>query len=72
MANSEYDQVYEDTPFTVKIKEGEHCLKLACCDCGLIHRFFIDIVAGDEIMIRVERDNRATGQLRRWHEQLKK
>lgn len=45
--------------------------KMACCDCGLVHRLVFRIVPNDhgpgkKIQFRVERDNRATGQMRRW------
>ena len=38
--------------------------KLACCDCGLVHRAVI-VVENGEVGIAVERDARATGQRRR-------
>ena len=38
--------------------------KVACCDCGLVHK--IDIrVRGSKIQYRATRDKRATGQFRR-------
>jgi hypothetical protein len=44
------------------IKKG---YKMMCCDCGLVHlidfRFY-----HRRIQFRVDRDNRATGQARRW------
>lgn len=44
--------------------------KLACCDCGLVHRLDFRIVQyaknQRKIQFRVFRDNRATGQMRRW------
>lgn len=39
--------------------------KMACCDCGLVHRLDFRI-RRRKIQFRVERDNRATGQMRRW------
>ena len=41
--------------------------KLACCDCGLVHRMDFRIVGNKrkKIQFRVFRDNRATGQMRR-------
>ncbi len=38
--------------------------RLACCDCGLVHRMHFKVV-GKKIFVRVFRDNRATAQLRR-------
>ena len=37
--------------------------RTCCCDCGLVHRFFIRVKAG-KVQMRVERDNRATAQIR--------
>lgn len=43
--------------------------KLACCDCGLVHKLDFKIVKRDEkhryILFRAYRDNRSTGQMRR-------
>jgi len=42
--------------------------KIACCDCGLVHKVNFKHVKwgrGRKIMIQVFRDNRATGQMRR-------
>jgi len=58
---SQYDQVYEHQ----WVDAGEK-LYLACCDCGLVHEFRFRNVMG-HIQFRCRRDNRATGQLRRWH-----
>jgi len=38
---------------------------IACCDCHLVHRFRY-VVVGDKLRIRAWRENRRTGQLRRW------
>ena len=38
---------------------------MMCCDCGLVHRVQFRIHRG-QIQYRIERDNRATGQARRW------
>lgn len=38
--------------------------KLACCDCGLVHRVVL-ISKGPWVGIATERDNRATAQRRR-------
>jgi hypothetical protein len=40
-------------------------LLMACCDCGLVHRLRFT-VAGGRLTIRAWRDNRRTGQVRRW------
>lgn len=42
--------------------------KLACCDCGLVHRMDFQLLKQSKrskILFRVFRDQRATGQVRR-------
>ena len=39
--------------------------KFCCCDCGLVHHIRF-IVSGHRLRFRVWRDNRATGQIRRY------
>ena len=44
---------------------------LACCDCGLVHKITFRLVSnnltpGTKIEFKAERDERATGQMRRW------
>lgn len=39
--------------------------RLACCDCGLVHTMDVRIHRG-RVQFRVFRNNRATGQMRRW------
>lgn len=46
-------------------------LKMACCDCGLVHRMRF-IVSGKRIRIRAWRDNRSTAALRRYNKFKKK
>jgi hypothetical protein len=43
------------------IKKG---YKMACCDCGLVHKFNFRIYKG-RVQMQAFRDNRATGQIRR-------
>lgn len=40
-------------------------LLMACCDCGLVHRLRFRVKRGT-LEIRAWRDNRRTGQVRRW------
>lgn len=47
--------------------------KLACCDCGLVHKVDFEHVPwarGRKILFRVFRDNRATALIRR-HRRIK-
>lgn len=39
--------------------------KLSCCDCGLVHEFQFRS-RSKQIEYRVRRDNRSTGQMRRY------
>ncbi len=46
------------------IQPIRHGYRMACCDCGLVH--IIDFrVRKRHVQLRVFRDNRATGQIRR-------
>ncbi len=42
----------------------EEGYRVACCDCGLVHKIDFAIEEG-QIKFRAFRDNRATGQMRR-------
>ena len=53
------------------IRPDGRCFKLACCDCGLVHRLQFRLVKNGrrnekKIQFRLERDERATGAMRRW------
>ncbi len=54
-------------------KDGEWIIppkknyKIMCCDCGLVHTIDFKIVNRD-ILFRAFRDNRSTGQARRYKE----
>lgn len=39
--------------------------RMACCDCGLVHTMDFRVSKG-RTQFRVFRNNRATGQIRRW------
>lgn len=43
--------------------------RLACCDCALVHNLEFKLVEraeGTVILFRAQRNQRSTGQLRRW------
>jgi len=53
----------------VELPGGKHFFELACCDCGLVHRMDFEhkpFGRGRKIFFRSYRDERATGQARRW------
>ena len=58
-----YNKLEDDMGYLVDTTE--ETLKLACCDCGLVHYVGITIKDGRNIMIGFKRDRRATAQLRR-------
>jgi hypothetical protein len=39
---------------------------IACCDCGLVHKFKFKIEGGKRLSLRAWRLNRNTAQRRRW------
>jgi len=43
--------------------------KFSCCDCGLVHRLDFR-TKKKHIQFRVFRDNRSTGQIRRWMKKI--
>lgn len=50
------------------VRPIKHGYKLACCDCGLVHKLdFAHIKYGNgrKIIFRLFRDNRATAMIRR-------
>lgn len=49
----------------VDISWRDEDIKMACCDCNLVHRLRFR-VRGDKIFLSAIIDRRATGQLRRW------
>ncbi len=63
---SEYPEIDDDG---LRLPKGKYFLKLACCDCGLTHRVYYDTTGKEDYWhLYMDRDNRATGQLRRHHE----
>lgn len=58
---SKYDQV-EHGDWMHLPRRG---MKLACCDCGLVHFLSPKIDKRGRILVRVLRDDRASGAIRR-------
>lgn len=52
----------EENAWVQPITEG---YKMQCCDCGLVHDLDFRVYRG-RIQFRVRRNNRATGQIRRY------
>lgn len=52
----------------VKINTEKEILRLACCDCGLVHQMDIEIDQNENgvVYIVAPRNERATAQLRRY------
>lgn len=51
--------------FTEWIKPNMDNYQMGCCDCGLVHTLQFD-VEDDYVIFRAKRNERATGQKRRW------
>ena len=65
---SRYEQV-KDNEWTRPIRRG---YRARCCDCGLVHQVDFRIVREGRVRrieLRARRDNRATGQSRRWRKE---
>ena len=58
----EYENT-EDGEWIQPVTEG---YKISCCDCGLVHKLDFRISEEGKIQFRASRDNRATGQRRRY------
>lgn len=50
----------------VVINPQKECFRMACCDCNLVHIIEYKVTHRQKLMIRMWRDRRATGQLRRY------
>lgn len=61
---SKYEQVYNDEWFTFGDGSSKRRMKIACCDCGLVHQHRIRVVNG-EIRMQINRMPRETGGRRR-------
>lgn len=60
---------YKETEEKEILENGYTCF-MACCDCGLVHEEWYEI-KGDKIVFRSRRNNRRTGQIRRFMKQRK-
>jgi hypothetical protein len=48
----------------IRMEAGDS-VKLACCDCGLVHWMEAKVEDDGSVLVGFKVDNRATGQLRR-------
>ena len=58
-----YKKLEDGMGFTFDSEEVT--LKIACCDCGLVHYIGITVLEDKNVSVGFKRDRRATGQLRR-------
>jgi hypothetical protein len=58
VSKSQYEQIYDGQWFDLPGK-----MDLACCDCGLVHKFRSRLKNG-KVQIRMERHGPATGGIR--------
>jgi hypothetical protein len=62
--SNKYVQLYDGDGF--KVTKDGGVINFACCDCGLVHKFGLAIENDGDIGFALERNNRSTGQLRRF------
>ncbi len=72
---SKYHQV-QDNEWVKPVRYPPEKYKFACCDCGLVHSIKFRLTKsqcghGKVIQFSAERNNRATGQMRRWMKKAK-
>lgn len=60
---SKYPKLNDGEGFT--FDPTETYLRFACCDCGLVHEFAFDVKGKKELLMAMQRQKRATAQLRR-------
>lgn len=66
-----YKQLKKGDSFEIDRTGG--VINFSCCDCGLVHRFEVSINKNNNnIYFSISRDNRATGQRRRYNKFYKK
>lgn len=65
-----YIQLKNGDSFEIEKTGG--IINFSCCDCGLVHRFAITIEKSGNVGFALERNNRATGQRRRYNKFDKK
>lgn len=63
-----YPQIEEGQAVDIDWRRKDY--KIACCDCGLVHRFRFAAI-GHRLRIRAWRDNRATSAIRRHGKNLR-
>lgn len=59
------EEVVTPTGYTRWVRPVMKKYKIGCCDCGLVHIAEFRIWKG-RVEFRMKRNNRSTGQLRRW------
>lgn len=59
-----YETTGDGSPVDLDWRDG-HYMYLACCDCGLVHKIKV-VATKRRVRLRFWRDNRRTGQLRRY------
>ena len=47
-------------------------INMGCCDCGLVHNILVAIKGNNNVRLTIFRDNRRTGQKRRFNKFDKK
>ncbi|MHA2068287.1 MAG: hypothetical protein ACXABY_28325, partial [Candidatus Thorarchaeota archaeon] len=68
---SKYEEITDEDVIQLGFdEEGETGAHIACCDCGLVHLYLFSLTMNEEegiaLDVRVLRNQRSTGQLRRY------
>ncbi len=61
---------YDEPEENEWVRPTQQDYRMMCCDCGLVHHVDFRIVEG-KAQFRARRNNRATGQARRWMKEKK-
>lgn len=61
---SSYKQMKSGEPYVFNPQKG--MLRIACCDCGLVHDVYYKVSHRQKITRQYWRNERATGQIRRY------
>jgi len=67
MSDSSYETLESGQIFSAKISTKRSLFaSIACCDCNLVHDIYV-WREGNTLFYETIRNQRSTGQLRRWH-----
>ncbi len=62
-----FEQIEDGDEYAVDLRDRNLTIDLSCCDCGLTHTIEAERLDRDILRVKVSRNNRSTGAMRRWH-----